>query len=131
MMFTQQQAKVQYPVVADKDTLFYLHQGGSNFPVEIRAQQIGEKLSSIHGRYDKLLDSVYLIEQEAYSKLMFKDELIMVFTENDAAYAELILQDLGRVRKDQIEEFLKKSEVTELTTKEWLLRSSRLRRKGA
>ena len=122
--FTQQQAKVQYPVVADQDTLFYLHQGGSNFPVEIRAQQIGEKLSSIHGRYDKLLDSVYLIEQEAYSKLMFKDELIMVFTENDAAYAELLLQDLGRVRKDQIEEFLQKSEITELSTKEWLLRST-------
>lgn len=120
----RQQSNIQYPVVADQDTLFFLHQGGSNFPVDVRAQQIGLKLTSIQERFDKLLDSVYLVEQGNYSKLMFHDELIMVLTENDAVYAQLLLQDLGEIRKSQVEKYLQHTEVAELTTKEWLLRST-------
>jgi small-conductance mechanosensitive channel len=92
------------PVMIDGDTLFFVGASLGPFTREERAAAISEKLRAImkHGR----IDSVTLVESAAGTNIMADTVIIMVVTDDDAAFVGLsraeVAKEFGGVVRRQL-----------------------------
>lgn len=84
------------PVVVDRDTLFtiYAKRGGLT-PYE-RAVNAGNTIAGIGKRYTLKLDSLYVLESEHFSDIMYGEKVVFSVTEQDALWQNMTHAELAQ-----------------------------------
>lgn len=105
--------KKDFPIVYKNDTLFYLSNSILNYPPEIRASNISEKLLLLEEVYNPFIDSLYSEKKTSYYQAKLNDEVLFITTQNDADDVEVPLKVLADYRLNAvIEAFNKRPELT-------------------
>lgn len=118
---TQKEQKIDTaPVVLKSDTLFFIHSTVNSYPVEIIAKAISDHLESLEEKFNFSTDSIYLIDNAKYYRVMINDQLAFVITENEAQMSQTNLKQLAELRMTALVQSF--NTVESLTLKEWLKR---------
>ena len=94
----QKITKTEFPVVFKTDTLFFLSNTISNYPADIRAITISEKLQKYNENYNPLIDSLYSEHKSSYIEAKLNNEVLFITTQNDADTIEIPLKSLADYR---------------------------------
>ena len=104
------QEEYKAPVILKTDTLFYINNGIGNYPAEIRAQNINERLKALVEIYNPLKDSIFSITKADYIDTKYKTKTLFITTQNDAQKSNITPSLLAAYRIKLIEEKLKEKE---------------------
>jgi len=105
--------KNNFPIIYKNDTIFYLSDSFTNYPAEIRAITISEKLQLLESVYNPLVDSLYSEKKTTYYETKLNDEVLFITTQNDADDFDVPLKVLADYRlKSAVEAFNKKPELS-------------------
>jgi small-conductance mechanosensitive channel len=75
-----------YPVVPFRDTLFYIYNHQGSFGAKERAEAISSRISKLSGDYLFKKDSLKLSPSEQTVDIVYKDNLLISFSERDALW---------------------------------------------
>lgn len=95
-----------YPVVLGVDTLFFINTGYSNYPADIRANTISERLELLTKDYNPLVDSLYSVAKDNYIESRINDKLLFITTQSDAEQIKMPIELLANFRLTIISEKL-------------------------
>ena len=88
------------PVIADGDTLFLLYAGRGGYSAIDRAEMASEAIEKIGGnRSIGRGDSVYILENDGFTDLMFGSKVILSITEQDALWQGVSRAELANQYK--------------------------------
>ncbi|MGF7078325.1 mechanosensitive ion channel family protein [Mucilaginibacter sp. UYCu711] len=101
-----------FPVIPFRDTLFYLFTRQGSFTAQDRAAAIGSRINKLSSAYHFNSDSIKLVETEQTTDLIFRDQLLISVSEQDALWqnttrvklAELIKNKIGKAVIEHKEE---------------------------
>ena len=88
------------PVVVEEDTLFYMYTNRGGFAPEERAAQLSEKILKIGKGFYINPDSVYVLSDEFFTDVMYNNQVIASFTDNDALWMNMSREELANHHKD-------------------------------
>lgn len=84
-----------FPVIYELDTLFYVHAAiGPYHPID-RANIIQKRVAALIGEPEFDPDSLYLLESELSTDILFQDRVIFSITDQDAIAEDLSRKDLA------------------------------------
>ena len=89
------------PVVVEEDTLFVFYSKRGGYSSQQRAQMAAAAILSLSKKFNLQPDSIYIDYSEDVSDIMYKNEVIASFTDQDALWAGLP-QDSLAVRNMEI-----------------------------
>ncbi len=75
---------IGYPVISNKDTLFYIYTGVLNYTPEQRAVIISEKIDELKNVYDIRKDSFKIALTDKFVDVFFKDQVVLRITNEEA-----------------------------------------------
>ena len=87
------------PVVVDDDTLFTLYAGRSGYSAIDRAEMVNEIVTTIGSRQSLGRDSVYLVDNEGYTDIMYGRRVIISLTDQDALWQNTSRRELAEAYK--------------------------------
>lgn len=90
------------PVVADKDTLFYLFTKRGGYTPQQRAQMTGVAIEELGKRFNLRPDSVFIDHSDIVSDLMYGSKVILSLTDQDAMWEGVSRDSLARERKQNV-----------------------------
>lgn len=90
---------VGVPVMADGDTLFLLYAGRGGYSVHDRAEMAGEVLEKIGKDRSLSRDSVYMLENDGYTDIMYGRKVIVSITDQDALWQGVSRRELAEQYK--------------------------------
>ena len=90
------------PVVVDDDTLFTLYAGRSGYSAIDRAEMVNEIVTTIGSRQSLGRDSVYLVDNEGYTDIMYGRRVIISLTDQDALWQNTSRRELAEAYKPVI-----------------------------
>lgn len=90
------------PVVADKDTLFYLFTKRGGYTPQQRAQMTGAAIEELGKRFNLRPDSVFIDHSDIVSDLMYGSKVILSLTDQDAMWEGVSRDSLARERKQNV-----------------------------
>ncbi|PHS62848.1 MAG: transmembrane ion channel [Flavobacterium sp.] len=94
----QKITRTESPVILNSDTLFFLNNTISNYPAEIRALNISEKLQKLKDKYNPIVDSLYSENKASYFETKLNNEILFITTQNDADVINIPLNVLAEYR---------------------------------
>lgn len=83
------------PVIINSDTLFILYAKRGGLTPNKRAEDIRKKIHEIGENYSITNDSVFVLESELYSDIMYGDKVILSITEQDALWQNIQRDELA------------------------------------
>ena len=89
------------PVIVEEDTLFIFYSKRGGYTSQQRAQMAAEAILSLSKKFNLQPDSIYIDNSDDVSDVMYKNEVIASFTDQDALWAGLP-QDSLAVRNMEI-----------------------------
>lgn len=90
------------PVVADKDTLFYLFTKRGGYTPQQRAQMTGVAIEELGKRFNLRPDSVFIDHSDIVSDLMYGTKVILSLTDQDALWEGVSRDSLARERQQNV-----------------------------
>ena len=78
------QTSIGYPVISEKDTLFYIYTGVLNYSPKQRATIISEKIDELKSEYDVRKDSLKIAPSDKFVDIFFRDQVILRLTDEEA-----------------------------------------------
>lgn len=88
------------PVVVEKDTLFYLYTNRGGYTAQARALQDAATITKLGTKLNLQVDSVYIVNTDIVSDIMYGNEVLVSFTDKDGLWAGCSRQQLAQqVRK--------------------------------
>ena len=111
---------ISAPVIFNSDTLFYINNSQSNYPVIFRANGISERLQKFTENYNSTTDSLYVQSKNNFIETYFNSELLFVTSNLDIENSNVSLIELANSRTGSVQKSLDK--LVSLTPKEWLIR---------
>lgn len=91
------------PVVVDDDTLFVLYAGRGGYSAIDRAEMVNEILTKIGKQSGLGRDSVYLLDNDGYTDIMYGRKVIVSITDHDAIWQNTSRQELAESYKPLLE----------------------------
>lgn len=111
---------VSAPVILNLDTLFFVKNIVSGYPVEARANRASERLQRLTENYSIANDSIVLRNTDEFVEVLYNNDLAFIVTPNDAKFENLPIHQLAEIRMNSLISNIQKIE--SLSTKEWLIR---------
>lgn len=90
------------PVVADKDTLFYLFTKRGGYTPQQRAQMTGTAIEELGKRFNLRPDSVFIDHSDIVSDLMYGNKVLLSLTDQDALWEGLSRDSLAKERRQNV-----------------------------
>lgn len=101
-----------YPIVVEYDTLFYLYAKRGGLHPEVRAKNISDAILSLGRRFLVKPDSIYFESTDITTDVMYENEVIASFTDQDALWENTTRDELAEATKtitsDKIKDLQKK-----------------------
>ncbi len=94
------------PVILNKDTIFYLNNNFEDYPTELRAKDISERLQKLVDDYNPLIDSIYNLKKNDYIESKFNKQLLFITTKEEGVINQVPVMDLANNRVEVIKEKL-------------------------
>ena len=116
----QDSVVISAPVIFNSDTLFYINNSQSNYPVAFRANGISERLKKFTKNYNSATDSLYVQSKNKFIETYFNNELLFITSDLDIDNSDVLLIELANSRTESVQKSLDK--LVNLTPKEWLIR---------
>lgn len=91
-----------FPVIPFRDTLFYLFTRQGSFTAQDRAAAIGSRINKLSSAYHFNPDSIKLVETEQGTDLIFRDQLLISVSEQDALWQNTTRAKLAALIKAKI-----------------------------
>lgn len=91
-----------FPVLLQRDTLFYIFVRQGSFTAQERAAAIGARLRLAGDRYDFNKDSIRLNVNDLSADILYGETLLVSISEQDALWQNLSSHDLAQRWKDTI-----------------------------
>ena len=88
-----------YPVAPFTDTLFYIYTRQGSFGAEERAEAVSSRISKLSGDYRFRPDSLKLSPSEQTVDIVYKDNLLISFSERDALWQNTTQRSLAEKTK--------------------------------
>lgn len=108
------------PVILKSDTLFYLKSSTNNYPVELRAKELSNRLKKLTSNYNSFEDGLTVVSKKDFVVVKYNNEIAFVVTNNDAKNSDLPILELAELRKNSFLTSL--NSIESLATEEWLKR---------
>ncbi len=77
-------ALVGYPVISNKDTLFYVYTGVLNYTPQQRAAIISQKIDYLKSEFDIEKDSLKIATADKFVDIFFRDQVVLRITDEEA-----------------------------------------------
>lgn len=90
------------PVVADKDTLFYLFTKRGGYTPQQRAQMTGTAIEELGKRFNLRPDSVIIDHSDIVSDLMYGNKVLLSLTDQDALWEGVSRDSLAKDRRQSV-----------------------------
>lgn len=90
------------PVVADKDTLFYLFTKRGGYTPQQRAQMTGTAIEELGRRFNLRPDSVTIDHSDIVSDLMYGTKVLLSLTDQDALWEGVSRDSLAKERRQNV-----------------------------
>lgn len=84
-----------YPIVVEHDTLFYLYAKRGGLHPEVRAKNISDAILSLGQRFMVKPDSIYFESTDITTDIMYENEVIASFTDQDALWENTTRDELA------------------------------------
>lgn len=78
------QKLIGYPVISNRDTLFYVYTGVLNYTPQQRAQIISKKIDYLKSEFDIRKDSLKIAPSDNFVDIFFKDQVVLRITDKEA-----------------------------------------------
>lgn len=91
-----------FPVIPFRDTLFYLFTRQGSFTAQDRAAAIGNRIYKLSSVYLFNADSIKLVETEQTTDLIFRDQLLISVSEQDALWQNTTRAKLAALIKAKV-----------------------------
>ena len=91
------------PVVADGDTLFSLYVNRGGYTPRDRAEMVAEALDKIKSTRSSEADSVYTLDHDGYTYLMYGERVVVTLTDYDALWQGVSRAELAQRYKPLLE----------------------------
>jgi small-conductance mechanosensitive channel len=91
-----------FPVIPFRDTLFYLFTRQGSFTAQDRAEAVSNRIRKLSSSYHFNVDSVKLTESEQTTDIIFRDQLLISVSEQDALWQNTARAKLATTIKAQI-----------------------------
>ena len=95
------------PVVVDEDTLFYLYAKRGGLTPQQRAENVSHEITVLGKRFNLCPDSVYIESTDIVTDVMYKDKVIVSFTDQDGLWESCTRDQLAASKRQIIVEKLK------------------------
>lgn len=95
------------PVVVDEDTLFYLYAKRGGLTPQQRAENVSNEITALGKRFNLYPDSVYIESTDIVTDVMYKDKVIVSFTDQDGLWESCTRDQLAAAKRQIIVEKLK------------------------
>lgn len=95
------------PVVVEGDTLFYLYAKRGGHTPQQRAEMAAKVITGLGDRFNLRPDSLYMESSDIVTDLMYGDEVIISFTDQDGLWENCPRNQLAACKKDIIVHKLK------------------------
>jgi small-conductance mechanosensitive channel len=109
---------IKVPIIFKSDTLFTLKSRSNNYPVQLRSKDINNRINSFGLKFNKVIDSLYLKNNEEYVEVMVNEDMLFAVTNLDAKFENTSLENLAKVRLKSIEDSFTREEM--ITPMGWL-----------
>lgn len=95
------------PVVVEDDTLFYLYAKRGGHTPQQRARSISLEIGELGKRFNLHPDSVYIESSDIVTDLMYKERVIVSFTDQDGLWENCTRDQLAAAKRSDIVEKLR------------------------
>ena len=119
-VITNSEEIVSAPVILNSDTLFFIKNKASGYPVEARAKRASDRLQRLTKNYNIAKDSVSLRTSDKFIEVLYNNDLAFIVTPNDAKFNNTPIEQLADIRMDSLIENIQSVET--LSPKQWLIR---------
>lgn len=96
-----------FPVVVEDDTLYYIYARRGGVNPEIRANSVSEAILNLGQRFSITADSIYIESTDITTDLMYNNEVLASFTDQDGLWENTSRDELAEVRKAIVVEKIK------------------------
>lgn len=90
------------PVVVDGDTLFYLYTKRGGYTPQQRAQMTSENIYNLGRQLNLHPDSVYIDSSDIISDLMYNQQVLISFTDQDALWEGISRDSLAKEKRQVV-----------------------------